>query len=635
MLIRCETGCCHEITKHVEPMLMKNNRILKYLYFVAILLITASFHSFVIGQAEGSTSGKVIVREFTPASLDGAPVPDYDYQRANKLPMTGYFGKTFDVNGIARTAKFYIAATAPVRTFFTVIAVPEGLRTDEFLIASGWHDIADENEEGLVLLEPGHDGWSDPETEQDYINAVINFYKANDYFSIFGISYFIGYDGGGTALEAWAAANPLMVISQAYINSESQSDTYYSRFGTIYMDGLSSGYFPVEIPDEIKFACNEVPVPTAFIHSDLRRVSGAITYWKDVNDAVALSSSGKDYFYGADVFAQSENSDAWATANTGPISKVVTLEADVDVLSPHLTRTLYEFVTEYVSYDNTTAYGNHLARREDYGEIGTMMVDGELREFQIYVPGSAESKWPDGAPVVFVFAGNSQTDKVFFHNTLWWKVADEEGFILAIPCETYSRSSTSVSHANTGMFYRKLAGYLTSYYNVDPTRFYATGQSAGSFASQGFGVTNPEYFAAIASTSGLSFPDDEGGFGRISTDDAAYAKIPNYCITGQGDIEMMTGTLWDETENMLDKWAAYYLEANGVGPLGDGSNIETEGRFQTWTWTNSQGFPLFKVGRTLYRAHNCIPAEMPLLWDFMKHWSYKDGVRYYDGVKVK
>lgn len=614
---------------------MKNNRNLKHIARAAILLSALCLSLFVSGQAEESPAGAVIVREFAPVSLDAAPIPDYNFQRANKLPMTGYFEKSFDVNGSTRTAKFYIATNAPIRTFFTLVAVPEGFETTEFLVASGWQAIADESEEGLVLLEPGRDGWADSGTEQEYINAVIDFYKGNDYFSIFGISYIIGYDGGGTAMEAWAAANPLMVISQAYVNTESQNDAYYSRFGTSYLDGLSSGYTPVEIPEDVRFACNEVPVPTVFINSDLGRVSRGISYWKEVNDVVARSTSNPDYLYGADVFTQSEDSDAWATAYTGPISKVIILEADVDVLNPHLTKVLYDFVTEYVSYDNSTAYGNHLAPRKEYGEIGTMIVNGELREFQIYTPGSAQSLWPDGAPVVFIFAGNSQTDKVFFHNTLWWKVADKEGFILAIPCETYSRSSTSVSHANTEMFYEKLAEYMTKYYNVDPTRFYATGQSAGSFASQGFGITNPEYFAAIASTSGLSHPADEGGLGRISTEDATYAMIPNYCILGQGDIGTMTGTLWDETENMLDEWAAYYLEANGVGLLGDGSNVETEGRFTTWTWTNDQGFPLFKVGLTFYRAHNCIPAEMPRLWDFLKHWSYKDGVRYHDGIPVK
>ena len=608
---------------------------MKQVIVMAILLMASCPGVPVFGQPGMNSIDESVIREFTPVSLDEATTPDYDFQRASKLPMTGYFERSFDVNGSKRTAKFYIAASAPIRTFFTVIAVPEDYGTTEFIVASGWHDIADNYEEGLVLLEPGPGGWSDPEAEQEYINAVMNFYNRNDYFSIFGISYLVGYDGGGTALEAWAAVHPLMVVSQAYVNSADQSDAFYSHFDTIVMNGRSSGYTQIEIPHEIRFACNKIPVPTAFVNPDLGCVSRGVSYWKKVNDAVSGSTSSPDYFYGAEVYAQSSDSDTWATSYTGPISKVVTLEADIDVADPRLSNELYDFVTEYVSYDNTTAYGNHLAPRKAYGDIGTMMVGGQLREFQIYVPESAESLWPDGAPVVFIFAGNSQTDKVFFHNTLWWKVADKEGCILAIPCETYSRSSTSVSHANTGMFYEKLAKYVTEYYNVDPSRFYATGQSAGSFAVQGFGVTNPEYFAAIASTSGLSYPSDEGGFGRIPTLEATYKMIPNYCIIGQGDIEMMTGTLWDSTENMLDGWAAYYLEANDVGPLGDGSNGIAEGRFLNWTWFNAHGFPLFRVGRTLYRAHNCIPAEMPRLWDYLKHWSFKDGVRYYDNVAIQ
>jgi len=620
------------ITKHGNNLNLEH---MKQFILMAIFLTAGYLVSSVCGQPGMNPIDESVVREFTPVSLDETPAPDYDFQRANKLPMTGYFEKSFDVDGSKRTARFYIASSAPIRTFFTVIAVPEDYNTTEFLVTSGWHDIADNNDEGLVLLEPGPEGWSDPEAEQDYINAVMNFYSGNDYFSIFGISYLVGYDGGGTALEAWAAAHPLMVVSQAYVNSEDQSDAYYSRFDTIFMDGRSSGYTQIEIPDEIRVSCNEIPVPTAFVNPDLGRVSRGISYWKAVNDAVSGSTSSPDYFYGADVYAQSSNSGAWATSYTGPISKVVTLETDLGVADPHLSKELYDFVTEYVSYDNTTAYGNHLAPRKAYGDIRTMMVGGQLREFQIYVPESAEKLWPNGAPVVFIFAGNSQTDKVFFHNTLWWKVADKEGCILAIPCETYSRNSTSVSHANTGIFYEQLAKYVTDYYNVDPSRFYATGQSAGSFAVQGFGVTNPEYFAAIASTSGLSYPSNEGGFGRTPTAEATYEMIPNYCILGQGDIEMMTGTLWDSTENMLDGWAAYYLEANGVGPLGDGSNGITEGRFQTWTWSNTQGFPLFRVGRTLYRAHNCIPAEMPRLWDYLKHWSITDGVRYYDNTAIQ
>ena len=124
-----------------------------------------------------------------------------------------------------------------------------------------------------------------------------------------------------------------------------------------------------------------------------------------------------DYLYGSQVFKQSANSDAWQTDYNGTISKVAAVEKVVNIWSPDFTKVVYNFLTEYVRYDNTSAYGNQLGIRKPYGEIHTMMVNGFLREYMTYVPESAAKLWPDGAPVLFVFAGNSQTDKVFWYAT--------------------------------------------------------------------------------------------------------------------------------------------------------------------------------------------------------------------------
>ncbi|HOA15150.1 MAG TPA: alpha/beta hydrolase-fold protein [Bacillota bacterium] len=563
----------------------------------------------------------------TFTTLDDAPFPDYNYTRANKLPLTGYFEKSFDVNGVKRTAKIYISPNAPIRTFFTLIAVPDGVDTTEFLTKSGWKDIADKNEEALLVFEPGKAGWGKPEDEQAYLNAVITFYKSNRYFSIFGENYLVGYGRAGAALEAWSAANPLFVTSQVFVDSESLSKEFYAQFGSKFFDGKYAGYTAIEIPKEIAIAYNEVPVPTWFINEDLSKVAESVKYWKGANDCVDYSVVKSNYLYGSAVFPQSETSDAWQTDYTGPISKVATLQTKAAILDPSFSKTVYGFLTEYVRYDNTSAYGNQLAIRKPYGEIHTMMVNGFLREYMVYVPESAAKLWPNGAPVLFVFAGNSQTDKVYWYATMWWKVADDEGVILVIPCEQYSSNSTVVSHKDTDMFYEQLALMVKKYYNVDPTRFYATGQSAGSMAAMGFAITNPEYFAAIASTSGLASPGGTG-MGTVPAERAKNKMVPVYAIIGEGDIADFTGTLWDDKQNGLDKWAAYHLNANGL-ELGDGSNVEVNGRFTTYTWLNEQGFPVMKLGRTAYRAHNNIMAESPMLWDYLEHWSIKDGIRYY------
>ncbi|MCX8013685.1 MAG: hypothetical protein N3A02_05290 [Rectinema sp.] len=572
--------------------------------------------------------------QFAPRSLDNAPVPPYDYSRANRLPMTGYFMKSFDVSGVRRTARIYLAPETPIRAYYTVIAVPDGVDTDEFILKSGWKAIADMNTEGLFILEPGPGGWMSPEKELAYLNAAIGFYRSNDYFSIFGEHYLVGYGKGGSALEAWAASNPLQVCSQVYVETSSPGSSFYAQFATKRFDGLSSGYKKIEIPEHLKVAYNEIPVPTWFINSDLSSIAEGIRYWKSANDCSDSENfTKKNYLFGSTVFPQSRNSDAWQTDYSGPISKLAVLERNVNPWSIQVTKTIYGFLTEFVRYDVTSAYGNQLGLRVPAGTLHTMMVNGFIREFMVYVPDSARKLWPNGAPVLIVFPGDSQTDLVFWPATQWWKVADREGIILAFLCEQYSRKSTVVSHKDNEFFVPQLIEYLKSNYNIDESRFYATGQSAGSVAAQGFGMTNPEYFAAIASTSGVgSFNADD--WQRLLK--AAKGKpVPTYAIIGEGDIEGMTGTPWDTTYNQLDQWLEYYAKANGIATLGDPSRARQNGRFITAEWKNAQGFPMVRWTMTMYRAHNCIPAEMPMLWDFLKHWSFKDGVRYYDGVPLQ
>ena len=139
-----------------------------------------------------------------------------------------------------------------------------------------------------------------------------------------------------------------------------------------------------------------------------------------------------------------------------------------------------------------------------------MEVNGELREYMVYVPENSSEKFPDGAPVVFVFPGDSQTDKVFLDAAGWWKVAKEEGFVMVTICEQYNKKAIAVSHKDTDLFYEQLKEEIlgNSAYHVDPSRVYATGQSAGSMNSQSFAITHPEYFAAVASTSGVVSADD-------------------------------------------------------------------------------------------------------------------------------
>ncbi|MFF5078384.1 alpha/beta hydrolase family esterase [Actinoplanes sp. NPDC000266] len=533
-------------------------------------------------------------------SLDGRPFPGYDYSRANKLPreMAGLWTKSFDGG---RTAKVYISPETPIRSYFTVIAGPDEVIRE-------WKRIADEREEGLFILEPGPGGWGTPEEEAAYVDAAMAFFQSNRYFSIFGLHYFVGYGAGGPALEAWAVAHPLRVIAQAYVGSTGLSQEYLDGYASRTFGGETDGYTPVVFPpgfDLIRY--DETVLPT--LYADPRRSIGpSLAYWRKAN-----------------------RGDRWMTSHAGPIARTVVRPGHVS------TRQILEFLTFYTRYENFFAYGNQLFERADYKRLGievhTMTVNGFVREYLVHRPRSARRN----APVLFVWPGNSQTDKVFLDATQWWKVAQREGFVLVVVCEQYSVNSVSVSHRDSLAFFRQLRETIISRYDVDPTRFYSTGQSAGSSVTQNLAIAFPEYFAAVASTSFTAAPDAAG---NVTLDGVAYPAgnrpIPTYQIYGYGDLAFLEGTLWDDIDNQLDSWAGYHLRVNGL-TLAD---VVQEGRsgyrrrFQTWTFKR-RGIPVVKLTKNLYRSHNTMAEECPLLWDFLKHYrcvTAPDGsvTRYHD-----
>ncbi|MFG2004008.1 hypothetical protein ACGFNU_33110 [Spirillospora sp. NPDC048911] len=586
----------------------------------------------VVAQAGIETAAATTPRRLGPAKpLDGRPAPSFDYSRANKLPreMTGYWQKTFDVGGWPRTAKVYISPETPIRSYYTVLAVPDGVETGEFLRRTGWCDIADERGEGLFVLEPGEAGWGAASAERAYVDAAMAFFQANVHFSIFGLHYLVGYGAGAPPLEAWAAAFPLRVISQVYLDSDGLPADYLGAIGPREFDGTTEGtYIDVVFPEGFDLIRHsEVVLPTWYINPG-RSAHASLAYWRRANDTGDRGIHNRTL---GTVFQQRHGSRRWMTSFSGSISQVAVQERPVDATDRRTTRQAMAFLTYYSRYENSFAYGNQLVQRADYDRLGvevrTMTVEGRLREHLVHVPESARRLWGRNAPVVFVWPGNTQTDKVFFDSAQWWQVARTEGCVLVVICEQYSASAISVSHSDSDAFFRQLRTLVTKEYDVDPTRFYSTGQSAGSRVSQFFAAAKPEYFAAVASTSFAPAPDSSGNIDLEGTPYAAARRpIPNYLIYGYGDLAFLEGDLWDGIHNDVDSWAAYHLGAHNLtlAQVDRGRRSGWHDRFQTWTWRDpASSVPMVKVTRNLYRSHNNIPEETPMLWEFLRHYRHE------------
>ncbi len=632
----------------------------------------------------------------TPTDLDSyTTVPDINYNKAAKLPLTGYFTMQSD----DRSFKIYIAPEASIRTYFTVVAVPDNVDTKEFLTDAGWFDLMDQKGEGLLVLEPGSGGWKSAQNEAEYVNKAMGVVRSGrnssgPVFSSFGEFYFVGYGAGAAPLELYAATNPILVISQVYIDGSSNKTDLDEAGATLYDGSNTSGYDP-GLTDETVFketlervglsqiAKKDVPIPSWLINYDVD--SASAVYWRDANDCETTADNGIYWQNKSSTRPQTLYANSQLSGTHG-FSQVKITNEDM----PNA-ETIYKWLSVYTRYDNTFAYSNALAYRLDYSSArvgaqkqanngtvlstynttdwegnnqtvrvfgrsnanisghGTVQVgifsfsdnngDGvnDPREYIIYIPSGFSSK---SLPVLFVYPGDTQTDGIFFDCTQWYQIADKEGIALVFVCETYAayrwQAIISVTHIDSYLYQSAMMAILEndidgSLASLDFTRVYATGQSMGSMTTQDMARVNPDFFAAVASTSGLTFAVNDLDFG----DDASSDKpIPTMLLIGQSDLP---GLMPDLTANANTTWANYFMKVNGVNKtVGAKSNNYgadnyefLNNRHDVYTWTASNR-PVFKWGLTLLRPHNCYPSEMPVLWDFLKHFAkVESGDRYY------
>ena len=111
--------------------------------------------------------------------------------------------------------------------------------------------------------------------------------------------------------------------------------------------------------------------------------------------------------------------------------------------------------------------------------------------------------------------------------------------------------------------------------------------------------------------------------------------IPTMMITGQMDSGSMAEG-FDSDD--IQKWANYMLEVNGIDKAFTAEeadiNFAVDSRHPNiYGWTrdfDGTQVALVQWGQCLLRPHNPYPADVPILWDFLEHFSKdENGTRYY------
>ncbi|HYZ29374.1 MAG TPA: PHB depolymerase family esterase [Thermoleophilaceae bacterium] len=207
--------------------------------------------------------------------------------------------------------------------------------------------------------------------------------------------------------------------------------------------------------------------------------------------------------------------------------------------------------------------------------------DGAIH-YELYVPSSYTPDTP--VPLVVALHGCTQTADQFRQQTRWDAQAEGKGFIVVFPQQDSSANTFRCwnffqdrsMHRGGGDAARiaALTSVIENTYNVDPTRVYAAGFSAGGAMTSVMAATYPDYFAAVGIGSGCEYAATATCAGYQSADptqagQAAYREMgprarPMPFIAFQGDADPTVPPKnadqlvqqWLLTDDMADDGAA-------------------------------------------------------------------------------
>lgn len=600
------------------------------------------------------------------ADTAAQPASIGSYQR-----KTGYFSWAVTANEASRDIEVFIPQGARQREYWIAIAVPDGVRSDEFLGDAGWFDIANENTVCLLILKPGSTGkWGDTEAEFAYVSAATGtLVSSGPHYSAFMYHYAVGYGAGAAALQLYAARTPLSMIAQAYVDAS--ADSAYNALLTAAGDTQVG---PTLQPNHMDFSGNldingnpvtqqrtfaaqyyrDVPIPTWFVG---RTSASLLSYWAGVNDTELVATP--DELFGQVYWQNKEISNAVATASSAVRSQTAVQSAAVDLASAQLARNIYRFLAQYSGYDNNSVYGHFITSRLDYKKAIASrnmvykdhMWSGSTTQqtYIVYVPDSVKKNYSltKPAPVVFATHGAGQTAFVFFEATDIKEAAERHGFVAV----TYDTTTTPYLTDLVPLVKQDCQSLGVA---ADPTRLYVYGHSAGGGATTGFARDDGlvATFAAFGITSGV-FP--------AATATASNKRVPVYALYGEydywpmkfgplvaGDFRGSQNAQYALSANVQNYWlgrligrsltdelsSPTYTLTDGIGAslVPQNTSVQllvrptaTANRYRTYTWRNN-GVPLFVWGQTYGRGHNMIPSDLHKIWeDWFSKWQRGSG----------
>lgn len=158
-----------------------------------------------------------------------------------------------------------------------------------------------------------------------------------------------------------------------------------------------------------------------------------------------------------------------------------------------------------------------------------------------YIPEQSKEAKEGSVPVVILFHGNTNDPRTQYDTSGWAQIASEEGVILVCPewqghtyqGYTYDPMTNDANETPDSDVITMLKLIEEKYPQIDQSRIYISGLSAGSRNTTNAGLSDTKYFAAGAGHSG-PFGASELNRKAVSENKAKY-DMPIIFFTGDGD----------------------------------------------------------------------------------------------------
>lgn len=596
--------------------------------------------------------GEILVAKELPKAED----IHIDYDDYNGQKIQGYYNfncvvsKDAEGNKKIRTAKFYIPEGTVFNQPTVFVGVPNGVDTGEFLVKSGWKDLADKKKLHIVMMEPENGQWDQGEDDIKYIKELNTDVSYRPFFCAFSSNFYgIGYGESADVLRKNSQENPKSWAGIALLG-----DTDMTEAELKHLETTDSKVKGVPVAD--------VMTPAWIVASEKDEGTKVLLdFYKHANHAQEVKS---DEDFASEVYLPQDGGsvdDEWCAAT-------IYDEADwKDCVNEEYSEKVYDKLFDGVYRYPGNANGA-LRRPGDIYERGFKYFQAKVpggykdengeertynREWYVYVPDSVDTSSP--APLVFVFHGAGGSGNEIADRSGWAKVAKDNGIIIVMPTGSHFEKVRDVSDMQTNEYFRAmwntgdatatrpsdlkfveyLYDWMKEHYKIDATRVYASGQSSGGMMTWACAAKLPNIFAAAAPVSAYNAPDPVGT-----------SVVPVDCYIGEQDTTFPGGFSGMSAEETVEKFTKLYNTKEnyedykylGQGQTGEKTDLASSGDklLTRYLFEAQDGTPLIRADEVATKTHAIWPSECYMTWEtWLSHFTKDaDGKLYYDGKLV-